>query len=601
MHIHNYYTTFSPLCYNECMKKTLDFLKKEPMLTVSVLAATISLFITPPKADFLTRIDWHTLGTLFMMLCVLEGFKQENIFRPVIRFGTKFKTMTVLSLFLIFGVFFSSMFVTNDVSLIIFVPLTILLFRAGGKEHYILPVITLENIAAIRGSLLMPFGSPQNLFLFEQSGISAGRFILMMSPLCVTSGILLILFLLFFFRKNPKEEIIFERNTATGGEWDPKRKIQRIGFLILFALIIWTIVSRTRFWPIAIAIVIITIAFLNLKLFIKVDYVLLVTFFCFFIFSSAITGHPKVSEFLRNVVTGHEYPAVLILSQFISNVPATIVLYPFSESLSGLIYGADTAGLCSLIGSLASVINYRIYVREYPKGGKQFIKTFTLISWVFFLIVVIPGFLLSVKLKPLSETGTQKTDSPSIGPETVSEQSFENLSEVPSEVLSGFADKESPYDESLSEETPELSENSIVFSTIGFNGKKIESADLFKNHTYTMIYIWSTYSDYSIDELPDLEKASSDFAQYNCQIIGVCGDVPYDASSDEMKYAAMLTDYTKISFPTLYAWDSLFEDFPCDTYPTAYFVNAAGEIVGEPIVSTSAHGYRDRLHRLMNP
>ena len=77
------------------------------------------------------------------------------------------------------------------------------------------------------------------------------------------------------------------------------------------------------------------------------------------------------------------------------NVPATIVLYPFTENFAGLIYGADTAGLCSLIGSLASVINYRIYVREYPKNGGKFVKVFTLISWAFFLIVVIPGFLLS--------------------------------------------------------------------------------------------------------------------------------------------------------------------------------------------------------------
>ncbi len=376
------------------MKKIFAFLKKEPMLTVSVLAAVISLFITPPKADFLTRIDWHTLGTLFMMLTVLEGFKQENIFRPVIRFGTKFKTMIVLSLFLVFGVFFTSMFVTNDVSLIIFVPLTILLFRAGKKEHYILPVISMENIAAIRGSLLMPFGSPQNLFLYEQSGKSAGHFIFLMAPLCVGSGILLFLFILFLYRKNLKEEILYE-NAEVTGEWDKKYRPRRIGYLILFAMIIWTIVSRTKLWPFAIIVVIVTVAILNIKLFIKVDYVLLVTFLCFFIFSSAITGNPKISEFLGRIVTGREYVSVLVLSQFISNVPATIVLYPFSENFAGLIYGADTAGLCSLIGSLASVINYRIYVREYPENGKKFIKYFTLISWAFFIIVVIPGYILS--------------------------------------------------------------------------------------------------------------------------------------------------------------------------------------------------------------
>ena len=82
------------------------------------------------------------------------------------------------------------MFVTNDVSLIIFVPITILVFRRGGKEKYILPVITMENIAAIRGSMLMPFGSPQNLFLYGQAkNLSFTGFLLHMAPLSVMSGI----------------------------------------------------------------------------------------------------------------------------------------------------------------------------------------------------------------------------------------------------------------------------------------------------------------------------------------------------------------------------------------------------------------------------
>ena len=148
------------------MQKVKDFFKNEIMLIVAVIAALISLLITPPTKELLFDIDWHTLGTLFMMLSVLEGFKKENIFKPLINLSGKFTTMVSISLFLIFGVFFTSMFVTNDVSLIIFVPLTILLFRGGNKEKYILPIISMENIAAIRGSLLMPFGSPQNLLLF---------------------------------------------------------------------------------------------------------------------------------------------------------------------------------------------------------------------------------------------------------------------------------------------------------------------------------------------------------------------------------------------------------------------------------------------------
>lgn len=375
-------------------QKIVAYFKKELMLTVSVAAAIIALLITPPREALIGDIDWHTLGTLFMMLCVLEGFKKENIFRPLIMLAGHFKTMAALSLFLVFGVFFTSMFVTNDVSLIIFVPLTILLFRGGGKEKYILPIISMENIAAIRGSMLMPFGSPQNLFLYGQSGVSAPRFMLHMFPLSFFSAILLIVFILFTYRKDIKQPILYEDKKLTA-DWEPEGKVRRITYFALFVMIIWSIVSRTALWPYLVVIVAVAILIVDPKLYKRVDFVLIGTFLCFFIFSSSIAANGKIAGFLARSVAGNEYWWSIGLSQLISNVPASIVLYPFSTNLAGLLYGLDSAGLCSLIGSLASVINYRIYVREYPGNGGKFVKVFTLISWAFFLIVVIPGYLLS--------------------------------------------------------------------------------------------------------------------------------------------------------------------------------------------------------------
>ena len=375
------------------MKKVLSFLKKDMMLLVSLLAAAAGLIITPPGAGFLKGIDWRTLGTLFMMLCILEGFKKENVLRPIEGLASKLGTKTAVSLFLIFGVFFTSMFVTNDVSLIIFVPLTILLFRSGECEEYILPVISMENIAAIRGSLLMPFGSPQNLFLYGQAKeITFGTFLLHMAPLCVSSAILLIIFVLVLYRKNIKEKIVL---THTTPEWEKTGRAQRITYIVLFALVMVVIVTRTNLWWAALLLVTAAIFVADRKIFARVDYVLIITFLCFFIFSSSVTANEKNAGFLSQSVAYHEYWWAIGLSQIISNVPASIVLYPFTKNFAGLIYGADTAGLCSLIGSLASVINYRIYVREYPGRGRQFVKTFTLISWAFFLIVVIPGYLLT--------------------------------------------------------------------------------------------------------------------------------------------------------------------------------------------------------------
>lgn len=378
--------------------KIINIFKKELMLTVAIIAAIISLFITPPSTKLLEDIDWKTLATLFMLLSVLEGFKKENLFSPLLQKTIRLKSMKGLTCFFVYSVFFSSMFVTNDVSLIIFVPLTIILFRAGGKEKYILPVLTFENIAAIRGSLLTPFGSPQNLFLYSQSGISTPEFFLTMLPLWIFSFVLLYLFILFLYRKDEQELITIEKQEVCQ-EWEKERKGKRILYVTLFLVVVASIISRTRFWPFVTLAVALSLLIFDQKILLQTDYVLLLTFFCFFVFSSSICSNPKVSEFLKCSVGGHEYIWSILLSQVISNVPASIVLWPFTNNLRALLYGLDSAGLCSIIGSLASVINLRIYVREYPGQGLKFIKTFTWISLIFFAIVVLPqlGLILLMK------------------------------------------------------------------------------------------------------------------------------------------------------------------------------------------------------------
>ena len=380
------------------LKKVFAFLKKEPMLPLSVTAALLSFLITPPSAALLSEIDWRTLATLFLMLTVLEGFKKEQIFTPLLRLASRIRTAAGLGLFLVFSVFFSSMFVTNDVSLIIFVPLTILLFRAAKKEGYILPLLAMENIAAVRGSLLTPFGSPQNLFIFGQSGVTAARFIGYMAPIWAISGVLLVGFVLFLFRKNVREKTLLPPD-AFPAKLPAAGRGKRILYLVLFAALLFMIVSRATFWlPLSGAIALAILVF-DRRVFLRCDYVLLVTFLCFFVFSSGVAANLAVAAFLSATVAGREYFGSILVSQVISNVPASIVLYPFAENRGALLYGLDSAGLVTLIGSLASIINYRLYVREYPGRGGAFVKTFTLISLLFFALVVVPGFFIS--LSPL--------------------------------------------------------------------------------------------------------------------------------------------------------------------------------------------------------
>lgn len=123
----------------------MNLLKKEPMLTVSLVFALVSLFITPPSRDLLSGIDWKTLATLFMLLSVLEGFKSENIFSPLLKKCANLKKIRHLSAFFVYGVFFLSMFVTNDVSLIIFVPLTIFCSRPAERKNIFFRFLLLKT------------------------------------------------------------------------------------------------------------------------------------------------------------------------------------------------------------------------------------------------------------------------------------------------------------------------------------------------------------------------------------------------------------------------------------------------------------------------
>ena len=125
------------------MKKINSFIKKQIVFVVSLFAALFSLLVSPPTPERFLSLDWRTLFTLYMLLLVLEGFKKEKMFYPFFKLTDRFKTIKGLSLFLVAVVFFLAPFITNDVSLVTFVPLTILIFKGIRKEKHLLEIVIL--------------------------------------------------------------------------------------------------------------------------------------------------------------------------------------------------------------------------------------------------------------------------------------------------------------------------------------------------------------------------------------------------------------------------------------------------------------------------
>lgn len=370
------------------MKKLNSFIKKQIVFVVSLFAALFSLLVSPPTPERFLSLDWRTLFTLYMLLLVLEGFKKEKMFYPFFKLTDRFKTIKGLSLFLVAVVFFLAPFITNDVSLVTFVPLTILIFKGIRKEKHLVEIVILENIAAISGAFLTPFGNPQNLFIYTNTAVSPTSFILHMVPMWSVGLIGLYFAVSFVFRKDPKEPIYLDERIDHESP-DPDKRGLRIFYLVLLFLLLVEIITRIFNFIDIVMIVLAALLIFDRKVFKKVDYYLLSTFFFFFLFSSSVADIPIVKEYLSSQVGGNEYWWGLGISQIISNVPGTALLLDFSTNYTALLYGVNAAGMGTIVGSLASLITFSIYNKEYPEEKKNFFKYFHFFSLCFLVLYIV--------------------------------------------------------------------------------------------------------------------------------------------------------------------------------------------------------------------
>lgn len=370
------------------MKKINSFIKKQIVFVVSLFAALFSLLVSPPTPERFLSLDWRTLFTLYMLLLVLEGFKKEKMFYPFFKLTDRFKTIKGLSLFLVAVVFFLAPFITNDVSLVTFVPLTILIFKGIRKEKHLVEIVILENIAAISGAFLTPFGNPQNLFIYTNTAVSPTSFILHMVPMWSVGLIGLYFAVSFVFRKDSKEPIYLDESIDHESPAPDKRGL-RIFYLALLFLLLVEIITRIFNFIDIVMIVLAALLIFDRKVFKKVDYYLLSTFFFFFLFSSSVADIPIVKEYLSSHVGGNEYWWGLGISQIISNVPGTALLLDFSSNYTALLYGVNAAGMGTIVGSLASLITFSIYNKEYPEEKKNFFKYFHFFSLCFLVLYIV--------------------------------------------------------------------------------------------------------------------------------------------------------------------------------------------------------------------
>lgn len=381
------------------MKKAFSsiaaFFKKETVLCIAAVLAVISAFLVPPSKEYLDYIDFRVLALLFCLMLVVSGLQTIGVFDSLAqRLLKKVKTTHQLILLLTALCYLSAMFITNDVALITFVPFTIMILSMAGQEALLIPSVALQTIAANMGSMLTPIGNPQNLYLYSYFEIPIGTFLLYMLPLTVVAALLLIL-AISFMKNQPLNSLPESLPDPTPDTAIPPviPKAKLTSYLILFAICIACVI-RVLSWPVMLAILVVTVLFLDIRSFLKADYLLLLTFVCFFVFIGNVKQLPAVTELLRSLIEKRELLMGILSSQFISNVPAAILLSGFTTDTRALLYGIDLGGLGTLIASLASVISFKLYGNSKGASKGAYLKTFTIYNLVFLLILTGTAVLL---------------------------------------------------------------------------------------------------------------------------------------------------------------------------------------------------------------
>ena len=171
---------------------------------------------------------------------------------------------------------------------------------------------------------------------------------------------------------------IERQEVETGGSGFTGKNIL---YTALFILCLVSVVNVIPKWAAAV-LVALCVFISDRKIFCNIDFMLLLTFTAFFIFTGNIARLESVDSFLKRITGTNEFAVSLAFSQVISNVPATLLLYPFAQNTKELLLGVDIGGLGTPVASLASLISLKLYTQE--KGGTaKFLAVFTLMNIIF--------------------------------------------------------------------------------------------------------------------------------------------------------------------------------------------------------------------------
>ena len=371
------------------------FVRREPVFSVALVAALVSLFFVPPSAAYAEYFNWRLIATLLCFMLCVAGLRAAGTFEGLARTFLPGQHRVIFIVGVLVALpFFLSIFITNDVSLLTFVPFACLVMGFIGRADLAAPVVVLQAIAANMGSMLTPFGNPHNLFIYEVFQTPVGEFLATTSPFTIFSAVLIALVIVALTAGKRGGRVRLTKESLPG---TPLHVTDTALFGVAFLVCVLCVLKVVPVLAMLIAVCGLALV-RNWRLFAKVDWFLLGTFLCFFIFSGNLAAIPQVHEALTGAMGASPFWITLGSSQVISNVPATALLSGFTTDWQAVLLGADIGGLGTPVGSLANLIALGLYRKMHPEGAAplgRYMVIFLALNFSFLILnCILRGLIL---------------------------------------------------------------------------------------------------------------------------------------------------------------------------------------------------------------
>lgn len=365
-------------------RRIVSYTLNEPVLAILVIVlAVLQCTRAQPWLALPRLVDWPTVLTLAGLLMLTKAIELSGLLMWLAhRVVHHVRSERALACLLIGLAAVLSMLVTNDVALFVVIPLVLSLHALTP-----LPVKRLTIFLALAvnaGSVLTPLGNPQNLFLWQVGGVSFGRFVWALAPLCAALMAMLYGLACFAFRAKPLD---LSKDVA-------RERVDR-AFAAVAAVLFVAFVLLADSHHAGIGLIGVAGGFLLWRrdAVLKIDWALLLIFVLMFIVLRSVAALPWVHATVAQLglhTALRAYVAGAVLSQGISNVPAAIMLAEFTNDWRALAFGVSVGGFGIAIGSLANLIAVRL------SKTRDVWLPFHLVSIPFWLVAgVLGGWLLT--------------------------------------------------------------------------------------------------------------------------------------------------------------------------------------------------------------